>query len=98
MRWQWQKRLRRMKVMDMKTARGMKRGDVLLGSGHTAFYCGEGKIVHASLNELGKTTGGRPGDQTGKEICIRAYYNKPWTSVLCFSEDHAASSGGKNAC
>lgn len=45
-------------------------------------YIGNGNIVHASINELGKITGGKPGDQTGKEICVRGYYNKPWTAVL----------------
>ena len=34
----------------------------------------EKNIVHASINELGKTTGGKKGDQTGKEICVRSYY------------------------
>ena len=50
-----------------------------------AFYCGSGKLVHASINENGKTTGGKSGDQTGKEICVRSYYNKPWTSVLRYA-------------
>ena len=31
-------------------------------------------IVHASINEKGKTTGGKTGDQTGKEICTRSFY------------------------
>ena len=68
--------------VDFSNGSGMKRGDVLLGNGHTAFYCGNGSLVHASKNEKGGTKGGKAGDQTGKEICIRPYYNKPWTSVL----------------
>ena len=32
------------------------------------------QIAHASINEKGTVTGGRSGDQTGKEICIRSYY------------------------
>ena len=32
------------------------------------------KIAHASINEKGTTTAGKTGDQTGKEICIRDYY------------------------
>lgn len=68
-------------------ASGMKRGDVLLAPGkHTAFYIGGGKIVHASINELGRVTGGKTGDQTGKEICTRGYYNFPWTYVLRYSK------------
>lgn len=70
---------------NLKTAAGMVRGDVLLASGHVAFYCGNNKIVHASINEKGTTTGGKPGDQTGKEICIRSYYNKPWIHVLRYT-------------
>lgn len=66
---------------------GLKRGDVLLTpSKHTAIYCGAGKIVHARINELGKTTGGQTGDQTGNEIAVSSYYNKPWTYVLRYTE------------
>ena len=65
-------------TVNLATGSGLQRGDILLGNGHTAFYCGNGKIVHASINEKGTTTGGKSGDQTGREICIRSYYNKPW--------------------
>lgn len=66
---------------------GLQRGDVLLKpNSHTAIYIGEGKIVHASINENGKVTGGKTGDQTGKEICVTSYYNKPWTYVLRYTE------------
>ena len=66
---------------------GLQRGDVLLTPNkHTAIYLGNGKIVHASINENGKTTGGKTGDQTGKEICVASYYNKPWTYVLRYTE------------
>jgi Putative peptidoglycan-binding domain-containing protein len=40
------------------------------------------KIGHASIDENGKTAGGKTGDQTGKEICIRKWYNKPWNVYL----------------
>lgn len=40
------------------------------------------KIGHASINENGKVSGGAPGDQTRKEICIRNWYNKPWGAVI----------------
>lgn len=64
---------------------GLKRGDILLAPGHhTAAYLGKGQIVHASINELGKITGGKTGDQTGKEIRVAPYYNKPWQHVLRF--------------
>lgn len=59
-----------------------KRGDVLLNTKHhTALYLGDEKIVHASISENG-TISGKAGDQTGKEICIRSYYNYPWEYCL----------------
>lgn len=52
-----------------------KRGDVLLKVGHHVVVCVDAKnIVHASINEKGTVVGGKKGDQTGKEICIRSYY------------------------
>lgn len=73
--------------VDIKTGKGLVRGDVLLARGkHTCMYIGSGKIVHASINEKGSATGGKHGDQTGKEFCIRTYYNYPWTYVLRFNE------------
>lgn len=71
--------------IDTKTGKGMKKGDVLLHEGHhVATAISSKQIVHASINELGKTTGGKSGDQTGKEICVRDYYNHPWNCVLRF--------------
>ena len=40
------------------------------------------RIAHASINENGKAHGGLPGDQTGKEVCIRDWYYKDWDYVL----------------
>ena len=40
------------------------------------------KIGHASIDERSKTSGGAAGDQTGKEVCIRTWYSKPWGLVL----------------
>ena len=69
--------------VDMSTGAGLQRGDVLLNHvHHTAMYCGNGKLVQASINEFGKTTGGQTGDQTGREFYIRGYYNYPWNTVL----------------
>ena len=36
------------------------------------------RIGHASIDEKGKITGGTPGDQNGKEVCIRNWYNGGW--------------------
>lgn len=40
------------------------------------------RISHASLNENGRVSGGVAGDQTGKEVCIRNWYSKPWSVLL----------------
>ena len=73
--------------VNLKTTAGMKVGDVLLAEGkHTALYTGSGQLVHASINEKGKATGGATGDQTQKEICVRPYYNYPWSCVLRLAE------------
>lgn len=40
------------------------------------------KIGHSSINENGKVSGGKPGDQTGKEVCTRTYYKHPWHTVI----------------
>ena len=39
-------------------------------------------IGHSSIDENGKIAGGALGDQTGKEVCTRAWYNKSWDVVL----------------
>ena len=72
--------------VNLNTGYGLIPGDVLLNdSSHTAMYVGGG-IVHASINEKGTVVGGMSGDQTGREICIRSYYNFPWNVVLRYSE------------
>ena len=40
------------------------------------------KIGLASIYERNIATGGAAGDQTGKELCIRNWYNKNWDYVL----------------
>lgn len=44
------------------------------------------KIAHASLSEKGGTKNGNAGDQTGKEVCIRTWYSKPWQYVIRFKD------------
>lgn len=39
-------------------------------------------IAHASIDENGKISGGKAGDQTKKEVCIRTMYYKPWNCVI----------------
>lgn len=50
-------------------------GDIYLTPDkHVVMAVSSSDIVHASLNEKGKTKGGKTGDQTGQEICIRSFY------------------------
>lgn len=56
-----------------------KAGDIFLAVGsHVVMCVDENRIVHASIDENGDIIGAKSGDQTGKEICIRSYYNHPW--------------------
>lgn len=69
--------------VNLSSGSGVVRGDVLLNTvHHTAMSIGNGQIVQASINEHGETTGGQTGDQTGREIYTRSYYNYPWDKVL----------------
>ena len=71
--------------INLNTGAGLQRGDVLLNiQHHTAMSIGSGQIVHASINEAGRAIGGKTGDQTGREICVRSYYkySKGWDKVL----------------
>lgn len=73
--------------INRNTGSGLKRGDILLNAKHhTALYTGNGGIVQASANEFGRATGGRSGDQTGREILTKGYYNYPWDYILRFSK------------
>ena len=75
------------KKITLKTGKGLLRGDVLLNeTHHTAICVGDGKLLHAAGNEYGKATGGKTGDQTGKEICTTAYFNFPWDCVLRYED------------
>lgn len=40
------------------------------------------RIGHAAMDESGGTAGALCGDQTGREICVRAWYASPWDTVL----------------
>lgn len=65
------------------------KGDVLLNEQHhTAMYIGSGQIVQASINEKGTATGGKTGDQTGREIAVSPFYeySKGWQYVLRYDE------------
>lgn len=47
------------------------------------------KLVHASVSENGNAGwdgNAKSGDQTGKEVCIRSWYNKPWDFMLRYPD------------
>lgn len=67
-------------LVNVNNKKGLQLGDVLLktsGSGHTAGYCGNGKLVEARGN-----FDGRKGDSSGQEIRISNYYNFGIVKVL----------------
>lgn len=43
------------------------------------------KVGHASIDERGKASGGKAGDQNGKEVCTRSWYLKSqgWWTLRC---------------
>lgn len=59
-----------------------KRGDIHLAAGHHVIMSTDSThIVHASQSENGGIDG-RTGDQTGKEICVRSYYDLPYDNTV----------------
>lgn len=65
-------------------------GDVHLKTyRHVVMSVDERQIVHASINEQGGTVGGMTGDQTGREVCVRDYYEYPggWDVHLRYQVD-----------
>lgn len=81
--------------VNLHTGNGLVRGDVLLVVNskhhHTAIYVGSGYEVEASINEKGTATGGKTGDQNGKEILVRGFRRSFYTTVLRYSEPVSAS-------
>ncbi|NEG56113.1 endolysin-like domain-containing protein [Bifidobacterium platyrrhinorum] len=85
------------------TARGWRRlpadgnprpGDILLNDiHHVAVYLGNGMLAQASIDERGKASGGKAGDQTGRETNVRAYYSYPWNCYLRYGADTVITVG-----
>lgn len=56
-----------------------QRGDIFLTPGKHVVVCTDAKnIVHASYGESG-ITNQIPGDQTGREICVRSFYTPSYS-------------------
>ena len=70
-------------------------GDIHLKIGkHVCMSVDNKNIAQASINEKGKTTGGKTGDQTGKEIWVRPYYDYAggWDAHYRYAGDKASAS------
>lgn len=66
----------------VKCCKPWKRGDIHLAAGHhVTMSVDANRIVHASQSENGGIDG-QTGDQTGKEICVRSYYDLPYENTV----------------
>ena len=54
-------------------------------------------ICHASIDENGRAHSGAAGDQTGKEVCTRSWYSKPWDVMLRYKDASIAKKAAKIA-
>lgn len=54
-------------------------------------------IVHASIDENGKTKGGKAGDQTKKEVCVRTWNDKAYNVLLRYPKKSVAKKAAKIA-
>lgn len=66
----------------VQAAAAMKRGDVLLKSGHTETYLGNNLQGGARINERRTISGGKQGDQTGWETARSVYNPNQWTTAF----------------
>lgn len=63
-----------------------EKGDILLNErDHVAVCVGPNQLAQASYDENGNITGGRTGDQTGRETNVSPYYSYPWDCVLRYN-------------
>lgn len=64
--------------------RNVVAGSALVGPGHVVAGVGGGKVLSFEADERGRGTGGKPGDQTGREGRIRDIYlrSRGWEWLL----------------
>lgn len=80
----------------VKCGKPWKRGDIHLAAGHHVTMSTDAShIVHASQSENGGIDG-QTGDQTGKEICVRSYYDLPYGNTVHYRYAGAADEPPKN--
>jgi hypothetical protein len=53
-------------------------------------------IAHNAIDENGRIKGGKAGDQTGKECCIRTMYFDRWDHVIRILNDKVRKQFGNN--
>ena len=85
-------------VLSFTSLSDVREGDALLTPGHHIVPVyresdGSLKCLSAEYNEFGKATGGKPGDQTGKEVVVRPLYIRSggWTYILRPPADEATA-------
>ena len=66
--------------IDLSSSSSLQAGDILMASGHTEIYIGNGKRVGAHRNYDGKT-----GDSGGNEINVLNYSRGSWYGILRYT-------------
>lgn len=59
-----------------KLRKTLREGDSLVGPGHVVYCVEPGRVLSFEADERGKSTGGKRGDQTGREGRIRSLYSR----------------------
>lgn len=73
--------------IDLSTSASLQAGDILMASGHTEIYIGNGKRVGAHNNYDGKT-----GDSGGNEINVLNYTRGSWYGILRYTGSGSSAS------
>lgn len=78
------------------SAANLRAGDILLNdTNHVALYLGGGYLGQASIDERGRASGGRSGDQTDHETNVNPFYvyrHGGWSAVLRYVGGQTAAS------
>lgn len=78
------------------SASKVKRGDILLVSGHTGVAVGNGKQADAHGDEYGGINGPNRGDQTGNEVEVRSLRTS-WTYIYRYAGSDSGTTSDKLA-